>query len=77
MHKNITYLLIINITLFISINCSQYCNSSGCFNCYYRCQACSSFMDNQCTSCTQNYLFGNGSCMPCTQNCISCAAGQC
>ena len=74
--KNIA-LLIIAAALIFSIQTSQYCNSTGCFDCFYRCQACIGLLSNQCTSCAQNYLFSNGTCTPCTQNCISCNAGVC
>lgn len=51
---------------------NQYCNSTGCFDCHYRCLACTGPLPSECTLCTQNYVLSNGTCFPCSQNCLSC-----
>jgi proprotein convertase subtilisin/kexin type 5 len=53
---------------------AQFQNSSGTYNCYYRCQSCIDVFANTCTSCFANYILVNNTCVPCADNCLSCVA---
>lgn len=71
---NSNLIALIFFSIFFLSQASQFCNSTSCYPCYYRCLYCEGPLANQCTTCTQNYVLNdNGTCSSCSQNCISCS----